>query len=65
MHGCMSERVICNHPRADGRIAVLLTCTVAVVHEVKVRSTGRQGVRRRKRNIRKRADYVALQETIS
>ena len=22
MHGCMSERVICNHPRADGRIAV-------------------------------------------
>ena len=22
MHGCMSECVICNHPRADGRIAV-------------------------------------------
>ena len=39
-------------------VQVLLTCTVAVVHEMKVRSTGRQGVRRRKRNIRKGADYV-------
>ena len=24
MHGCMSECIICNHPRADGRIAVVL-----------------------------------------
>ena len=23
MHGCMTEYVVCNHPRADGRIAVL------------------------------------------
>ena len=22
MHGCMTEYVVCNHPRADGRIAV-------------------------------------------
>ena len=22
MHGCMTEYVFCNHPRADGRIAV-------------------------------------------
>ena len=22
MHGCMTECVVCNHPRADGRIAV-------------------------------------------
>ena len=24
MHGCMTEYVFCNHPRADGRIAVTL-----------------------------------------
>ena len=23
MHGCMTEYVFCNHPRADGRIAVI------------------------------------------
>ena len=22
MHGCMTEYVVCNYPRADGRIAV-------------------------------------------
>ena len=25
MHGCMTEYVVCNHPRADGRIAVMYT----------------------------------------
>ena len=24
MHGCMTEYVVCNHPRADGRIAVYI-----------------------------------------
>ena len=28
MHGCMSECVICNHPRADGRIALFIGLTV-------------------------------------
>ena len=31
MHGCMSERVICNHPRADGRIAVISITLVIVL----------------------------------
>ena len=26
MHGCMTEYVVCNHPRADGRIAVVVIC---------------------------------------
>ena len=33
MHGCMTEYVVCNHPRADGRIAVL----VAVIKDVVLR----------------------------
>ena len=31
MHGCMTECVICNHPRADGRIAVLVFITLEML----------------------------------
>ena len=31
MHGCMSECVICNHPRADGRIAVLVAYRIGIM----------------------------------
>ena len=34
MHGCMTEYVFCNHPRADGRIAVV----VPVLHPIAVKA---------------------------
>ena len=30
MHGCMTEYVVCNHPRADGRFAVVGVCCVSL-----------------------------------
>ena len=39
MHGCMTEYVVCNHPRADGRIAVdiafpIIICSSSTVKVV-------------------------------
>ena len=41
MHGCMTEYVFCNHPRADGRIAVevLTLVSISVGRPAKLPST--------------------------
>ena len=44
MHGCMTEYVFCNHPRADGRIAVVpARLQLHVGQEDRGHSQGRMG----------------------